>query len=768
MIIERVHCVVPVFIHNLSPFLTQAVRARATSTLASVCSTYPALIQPIGAHACMTLAGIDHPTSTTETFFAITPTTHLLQHTMLPAMRTPLHTPPPHEGVCLGATALLQHPAMAPLQLNEAGAACTAAALLASRAYTQQVEHAALGGLMLPWLLSFPQTQRGNVENHSMPVLLDALDSLLSSTTTPSSLPPRYALLVASIRWLCGQYTTPTSTITTALHIITSTNALPAERTLAMMVLVHMGPSVIAHTTSSSHTTTLQKQHAANLLNQFANAASHEGTLSASGEQATGMAALRQRLLAQGRDGLLATLAGSVVQQLTAWPPAGQAVAAVQAGTFVCLHAHVVWVLVRGGVLEAQAFAEVVEAAMGDNDKGRVHGAAEIVAGVLGGSVGEDVEWARRVLEKGARSNEHGDVWVAAARYALWRNGGSCEDAIIDAAVPSESSEDEPSWMLQRRLTMLQQLLQEQPSNTMLRRKAVTAATTLLATATTPGVRAPLAALLATLAVSEDNGEEQEDGECFVVVAAPATSLLHTVMTKIDDDQDPLPCMVITACCEQRAVMRLRYSVIMPVLAALLRLQDGASQSKQQQKEHLEAKTALALLRYVPLYSRRDVDSIVKAVASVVMQQTDDAWPQRAAGVVFLQSLVFRCAALINVHEVLSILMHATRDSSADVRAAACTTLAGMVVVFGDEVRGRMNANHSVLVAKALTTAYPYDVLPWTGEVLKGLSRMAAAHPGGGDTREVARSALREFARTHTMMGGEMIETHDAVHSYFV
>ena len=715
--------------HTTKTFTPQNVRHMVLHEVSTLWKAVPALTQPMCCLALRAMAGAPPPCD--EAWLAET-TADILPHLLLQA------DPVPETGsvpAVLGAASLLQSEHAWPLKTTASGAACTAAALLAARRCEGYAEQGAIMTMALSWLVS-----------------TEAPSTRLPAV--PAQLPPRYALLRAGLRWLLARphdEATMAEAVAAAVSTMGDPSTLPDERAMASVVILQsswqphhwaeegrrLGVAA-ALNTSVAHI----------ILESYATTASRDRR-NAAGEPVCG-SSFHQRFSSQpmSLDTMLLSMVNYPYEQL-AWPR-GVPVPGVIQGVFVPLHAHCVAALAGAdGAHVAAAFQPAVAAAIAKDSHAAVHAAAEVVAGVLSAF---DAPWALEALSRGVCSNEHGEAWAAAARFVLATTTQNNKKAVIQAILKEHIDEGGPTWALQRRLSLLEGLLQECASPAL-----HAAATTLLQRVGTlsisAGVRAPFAALLVRLCglhTTQSVDENQvEDAELDAVVVAPPTA--DALLAASLEDVQTM-CAVAAAC--KHATASLRRDIALRILQRLLALQEATA--NEGSVVQMEARAALVVARYVPFFSTHEANAALDAVRAVVESSSSSQWAPRAAAVVFLQTLAFRCAPLLDERGVLEVARTALRDAHTEVRDAACTTLSGVLAM--GRVRARewllsgdtadVLALQGVLARRALVAAWPYDVPPWMPAVLMELSRAAS---GAKDvkTRESAKNALRESARTH-------------------
>lgn len=678
------------------------MRILALQEVNALWTAVPELAQPMGCMALRALAGVPQPNTTwlhdriDEQFY---------ESTLLPAAQTSVPQAASAPEV-LGAAWLLRCDAAWPVYTTFDGAACMAAALLAARRWEGYAEQAAIMPTALAWLIG---TEVDRVAS---------FDLLLSLTS--QSLPPRYALLQIGIRWLLDS---ACDACAAAVEALGDAGTLPDERALATVIILQQSRRRKHETMISC----LDSTTASRLLESFASAASRDRR-NAAGEEASAVSSLMQRYLHNktGLDSMLVSMMTYPFEQL-AWP-ARVPVQGVTQGLFTPLHAHLVAALASHMTTEEilVRFKDVVEKAIEKNTPAVVHAAAEVVAGVLQRCTHE---WALQALVDGIQSNEHGEAWAAAARFVL----GTSDHAhtIIAAVLAADVHPGAPTWALQRRLSLLDSLLAECPTDAQLQSTSIALLERLSACLpVSAGVRGPFASLLVRVCGVCGDGNDQPT---------------HRLLSRCLHD-DPAMCCAVTEA-TKHATASLRRYVTLQVLQRVLRMQEATTEGSVAQ---MEARAALVVARYVCFFSPREATAALDAVRQVV-ENTDPSWAPRAAAVVFLQTLAFRCAPLLDARSVLDVALGALTDANTDVRDAACNTLSGALAMAGATqtwLDGKdASTLQGVLARRALVAAWPYDVPPWMPAVLLELSRATSSRDVS--VREAAKSALREAARTH-------------------
>lgn len=721
----------------------------ALHQVSSLWQAVPALAQPMGCLALKAMAGVTTTSDDNRSWLdERMDAPGFFTHTLLAAATNPTPEPASAPAV-LGAAWLLASDRAWPTRTTAYGAVCMAAALVAARRCQGYKEQATLMPTALNWLVG---TQ--------VPPCPQLLSTLLRAV--PTQLPPRYALLRAGLRWLLSRPTDASSTreaFTAAVKTLGDASALPDERTLASAIVLQLRALATRHTWAAdgcneAASSTLDSAVAAVIVESFASTASRDRR-NAAGEpvstSASSSGGMMQRILSgkiMGLDNVLLPMVKYPFEQL-AWP-AGLPVPGVTQGWFTPLHAHIVAALVDGGC--GGVFEGPVKDALAKDTPASVHAAAEIVAGVLSRS--ERTEWALDALADGVRSNEHGEAWAAAARFVVATSTDATVLArlVTDDSGHTSDSTIHPTWALQRRLCLLEGLLCERAHAPALQGAAIDVLQRVSANHMSAGVRAPFAALLVRLCGVTTAGmiSDIDDAELDAVVVAPPTA--NTLLAASLDDV-PTMCAIAEAL-GKHATAAVRRRIVLHVIKRLLALQEATAEGSVGQ---MEARAALVTARYVPFFSVREANAALDAIRAVVEDVGTGLWAPRAAAVVFLQTLAFRCAPLLEQQDVLEVGRTALRDARTDVRDVACTTLSGVLAMAGGpSTRAWLLGGDAsdelglqgVLARRALVAAWPYDVPPWMPSVLLALSRAATA-ARDRNAREAATSALRESARTH-------------------
>eukprot|EP00873_Tetraselmis_striata_P045158 jgi/Tetstr1/465422/TSEL_010106.t1 len=160
----------------------------------------------------------------------------------------------------------------------------------------------------------------------------------------------------------------------------------------------------------------------------------------------------------------------------------------------------------------------------------------------------------------------------------------------------------------------------------------------------------------------------------------------------------------------------------------------------------MEAKTAFALLKYLPLRAAQ----LPALLGELTAAKEKEPWHARAAALVFVQYFWFRQVFMLAGREAEGIretVVGLLSDRKLEVQELAAATLSGILkgapAAEGHALRGR-------LMAEGFVLSTPYDVPRWLPEVLMALVSVSGEPP---PIKTTVERSLGEFRRTHEEVG---------------